>query len=417
MEAHQRNVHIQLLWRLQQLVIALLGIAVHAAQAEIVVPDGFVCEVYAPIVDPMNMAFGNDGTVFLGRDNVGSAGDFGDAVKIHRIPADTGVSEEFGATSIPDPDAVAFDAAGAISGVPGSVLVGGGGGLFAVRPDASVEIVFTPQQLLGDVDDMGFDSTGRLVMIAGLDQVKVSSGEAPALLVHVHTSTPVSLAIDQEDRIFLGGLSGTVSIYSGQGDLVWADFLSGLGALPRIRFGAGGAFGTDLYVMTNGGELYRVALDGSKALFGSGFAAGTVMTPGSWIGFGPDGALYVGEFPNDRVLRISVKPISVAIDIKPGSFPNSINLHSAGVVPVAVLSNERFNVVDLDVNTIKFAGALPRKFHYEDVNGDGLTDLVFHLRTQDLVLTMQSNEAKFTGKSRTGEVITGTDSVRIVPTE
>jgi hypothetical protein len=186
------------------------------------------------------MAFGNDGSLFLGRDNVGSGGDFGDPVKINRIPDDNGLSEEFGTTSIPDPDAVAFDAAGAISGVPGSVLVGGGGGLFAVRPDTSVQMVFTPQQLLGDVDDMGFDSTGRLVMIAGVDQIKVSSGEAPTLLVHVNTSTPVSLAIDQEDRIFLGGLSGTVSIYSNQGDLIKADFLSGLGALPRIRFGAGG---------------------------------------------------------------------------------------------------------------------------------------------------------------------------------
>jgi len=29
--------------------------------------------------------------------------------------------------------------------------------------------------------------------------------------------------------------------------------------------------------------------------------------------------------------------VTVAVDIKPGSFPNSINLKSNGVVPVAIL--------------------------------------------------------------------------------
>ena len=62
--------------------------------------------------------------------------------------------------------------------------------------------------------------------------------------------------------------------------------------------------------MSNDGDLFSVADDGTKTQFGSGFAAGGVSlggvaTAGSWIAFGPDGALYVAEFPNDRVLRIA----------------------------------------------------------------------------------------------------------------
>jgi hypothetical protein len=62
--------------------------------------------------------------------------------------------------------------------------------------------------------------------------------------------------------------------------------------------------------MTNDGDLFSVALDCTMTLFGSGFATGTVMTAGSWIAFGPDRSLYVAEFPNDRILRIST-PLAV----------------------------------------------------------------------------------------------------------
>jgi hypothetical protein len=106
--------------------------------------------------------------------------------------------------------------------------------------------------------------------------------------------------------------------------------------------------------------------------------------------------------------------ISVEIDIKPGSFPNSINLRNKGVVPVAILGTSDFNVDDVDVSTVEFAGAMPVRFSFEDVNLDGHVDLVFHFRTQDLQLTTSSTQATLTGETTGGVPITGTDSVRIV---
>ena len=84
-------------------------------------------------------------------------------------------------------------------------------------------------------------------------------------------------------------------------------------------------------------------------------------------------------------------------------------------MPVAILSSPGFNVVDVDVNTVTFADASPESFVYEDVNSDGVSDLVFFFRTQDLHLTTSITDATLTGKLRDGGSITGADSVRIVP--
>ena len=74
------------------------------------------------------------------------------------------------------------------------------------------------------------------------------------------------------------------------------------------------------------------------------------------------------------------------IDIKPGSDTNPINPRSNGVIPVALLGTDDFDVHDVDVDTLAFgpAGAAPRhNGHIEDVNDDGLMDLVTHFRTRE----------------------------------
>ena len=107
--------------------------------------------------------------------------------------------------------------------------------------------------------------------------------------------------------------------------------------------------------------------------------------------------------------------INVKIDIKPGSDPNSINLGSKGVVPVAVLTTDGFNASEVDAESVKFAGTEPERWTSEDVDEDGDLDLLFHFKTQELDLTTDSTEATLTGKTL-GEIdIEGTDTVRIVP--
>ncbi|MDT8302743.1 MAG: hypothetical protein RQ760_14770 [Sedimentisphaerales bacterium] len=105
----------------------------------------------------------------------------------------------------------------------------------------------------------------------------------------------------------------------------------------------------------------------------------------------------------------------VEIDIKPGSYPNSINLKSQGVVPVAVLTTDDFDAADVDPTTVEFAGASPLRWTLCDVDDDGDEDLLFHFKTQELNLDENSTEAELTGMTIGGNDISGTDEVRIVP--
>jgi predicted extracellular nuclease len=115
-------------------------------------------------------------------------------------------------------------------------------------------------------------------------------------------------------------------------------------------------------------------------------------------------------------------PIEVQVDIKPGTSPNTINLGSKGTVPVAILSTPEFDAGQVDPSTVTLASApvalkgngMPQA-SLEDVNGDGLRDLVIHVSTSALQLTPTSVEAVLEGMTYDGRRIRGTDTVVIVP--
>ena len=114
--------------------------------------------------------------------------------------------------------------------------------------------------------------------------------------------------------------------------------------------------------------------------------------------------------------------IPVAIDIKPSNYPNSINLKSNGVTPVAILGSATFDVKQIDPMTIKLANAGVKlkgngqqMVSYENINGDSFTDIVIHIITKDLQLTSNDTEANLEGKLTDRTIIKGLDSIRIVP--
>jgi hypothetical protein len=107
--------------------------------------------------------------------------------------------------------------------------------------------------------------------------------------------------------------------------------------------------------------------------------------------------------------------IEVDLDIKPGSYPNSINLNSKGKVTVAILTTDDFNANDVDPVTCEFAGEYPLRWKMEDVDYDGDYDMLFHFMTQELELKKDSTEATLECETFEGIKITGTDSVNIVP--
>ena len=113
--------------------------------------------------------------------------------------------------------------------------------------------------------------------------------------------------------------------------------------------------------------------------------------------------------------HLTLAPLEVNIDIKPGSDPNSINLKSKGVVPVAVLTTDGFDASTVDPTTVEFAGTSPVRWVMCDMDGDGDMDILFHFKTQELDLDENSTEATLTGNTYCGLPIEGTDTVKIVP--
>jgi hypothetical protein len=74
---------------------------------------------------------------------------------------------------------------------------------------------------------------------------------------------------------------------------------------------------------------------------------------------------------------------SVTIDIKPGGGTDPINLASNGVIPLALYGSAGFDVTQVDVSSVVFAGAHAAHYALQDINGDGYQDMILQFRTQD----------------------------------
>jgi hypothetical protein len=99
-------------------------------------------------------------------------------------------------------------------------------------------------------------------------------------------------------------------------------------------------------------------------------------------------------------IYMSSPPEPRAIDINPGSCPNPLNVKSKGVIPVAILGSEDFDVSSIDAASIRLAGVAPIRSSFEDVGTplvdanececstegpDGFLDLTLKFETQGIV--------------------------------
>ncbi len=283
--------------------LALLPLGVTSPSHAQDVPGLTVTRYASPVQGPARLDFAPDGTLFCGRDDAGGSGT---ALKIIRVDPITRASAEYGAATIPDPDVALFDSAGVVSGVAGSVLVGGvvsgsTGRISAIRPDGTV-VTLWQSTSISNPAEMKFDSTGRLVFAEASERkVMVSTGAAPTTLYTISgTAAPGYLALDASDRIYTSCSDGRIRVHAPDGTLL-DDSLTSFNGLASIEFGEGGVFGTDLYALERASNtLYRVDSTGAVSVFGTGFNVGI-----GDIAFGRYGDLYVGLNVPDGVLRIS----------------------------------------------------------------------------------------------------------------
>ena len=118
------------------------------------------------------------------------------------------------------------------------------------------------------------------------------------------------------------------------------------------------------------------------------------------------------DFGTAYVFTYEESSSKVYVDIQPGSCPNPVNTRSKGVLPVALLGTETFDVNRIDLGTIRVSRegvdgeVAPTRSGYEDVaapfegdlcgchklKGDGNTDLSLKFNIQELVTALRLKE-------------------------
>jgi uncharacterized delta-60 repeat protein len=311
----------------------------------------------------------------------------------------------------------------------------------AIQPDG--KIVTTGSTSSGDFALVRYNVDGSLDASFGGGIVATNFGFSSAF--------GGALAIQTDGKIVAAGRAGTDFLLArytaggsldasfGSGGIVTTDFG---GAIFDAAFGVAlqsngklvaagsaiGAFGssadfavarynTDGSLDTSFGSGGRVTtdFDGFDVAFGVALQADGKIIAAGQGGSGSDFALarYLGD----------TSAIAVSVDIKPGESPNPINPGSNGTTPVAILSTSNFAAPSqVDTSSLKFGrtgneASLAFCSSPQDVNADGLPDIVCHFATQKTAFQTGDTQGVLTGTTVGGTPIRGTDSVVIAPSK
>jgi hypothetical protein len=135
-----------------------------------------------------------------------------------------------------------------------------------------------------------------------------------------------------------------------------------------------------------------------------------------------DCAASLGNFFNVALVGTTTGPVNfipVAIAIKPmAPAPVPINPRDKGVTPVAILSTPSFDAGTVDPASLTFGtgGATPLngKGHLEDVNNDGLPDLVVQFPSPRIGARCNDTALFLTGATFAGTPIQGSETIQTV---
>jgi hypothetical protein len=112
----------------------------------------------------------------------------------------------------------------------------------------------------------------------------------------------------------------------------------------------------------------------------------------------------------------------VELDVLPGDASNVVNLtrrtitiavHSTATFDATALVASSVCVGDPDTPNARACGDTHGRGHMDDVNGDGLRDLVLHVTTADTGLDLDDTRACLVGRTTSGLGVYGCDGVTV----
>jgi len=243
----------------------------------------------------------------------------------------------------------------------------------------------------------------------------------------------------------LGNLTGApvldldFYVFRGQeGDIVTVDIDGGMGGVRRVDtilgiFGPGPTYKLLRYNDDAGYPLdrgsthpYDSRIDNFRLPTTGDYTVGVSSYPRHFTDGGT--TIFTALNPDsngDYTLVISgvTSPVlHINIDIKPGH-GNSlvpINPKSKGKIPVALLGSRDFSVSDVNVTSLTFGhtgdeASLSKCSGREDVNDDGVLDMVCHFENQPAAFSPTDEEAILKGKLEDGRLFEGRGWLKVVP--
>jgi len=150
--------------------------------------------------------------------------------------------------------------------------------------------------------------------------------------------------------------------------------------------------------------------------------------------------IYNRALTKDEIKELVFGTYNIAIDFKPGSCPNPLNVKSKGVLPVAIIGLEDFDVFNIDPASIRLEDIPAVRSSYEDVatpvpdgaeicectieGPDGYLDLTLKFNVQEIVAALVAElgevndgeelELTLTGVLNDGTPIEGKDCILII---
>lgn len=242
-------------------------------------------------------------------------------------------------------------------------------------------------------------SSGRIVGLDSGIQVEITKELGPIMGFRIFVS-----GVDGLARLRLDGYQGLLKLSPGE-------YMLGAGSLI-LQVWAGAAAveyaieGSQVVVDVQGSiVLDEVTLDGVLQQIVVQAVAGEVAIDGM--------PLAVGD---------TWKLRSVAIDVQPGGQRGCLNSDGNGVIPVAILGMPDFDASGIDPSSVALAGQFVRVVgngrelaHLEDVNDDGIEDLVVQIDDSEAVYGAGAGSATLTGETFDGVRIIGADEICVVP--
>ncbi len=175
--------------------------------------------------------------------------------------------------------------------------------------------------------------------------------------------------------------------------------------------------------VTAGGRAFSSIFLGEPTSSGFPYAEGMSVEKTDDGGFIVGGMMVSNDYDVylAKLAPVSSGALGVAIDIKPGSAANPINLASNGTTPVAIFGSAGFDATQIDPSTVTLAGAPVAtnswgkwKANATDIDEDGTTDLLVHVVTARMAVSVGDTSATLAGQSYDGTPIEGSDRITVL---